>query len=450
MNTPEALPFHVAPMTLPPLTETALPNGLSVVTVERHDLPLVTVRLVIGTGSARDPLGKDGLAAFTADLLRRGTARRSADQIDDAIESVGGLLGVDAGLEATGLTATVPSDHAAGALEVIADLAQRASFPEPEVELARRRTLALLAQLLDEPSSVADRALVDIFYGKDHAYGHPGDGRASTVETFRREDAAAFRDATYRPAGALLLFAGDIRPEEAVQLARNAFGEWEGEPLASSSPAAAARPRGLDVLLVDKADATQAQVRLAVPGIARKDVRFYAAVLANAVVGGGFTSRLVDEVRVNRGLSYSVGTRLVALRELGAVTLATFTKSETAREILDVSLGVLDAFRAEGPTAQELDKARRYVIGLYPERVESNEQLAEALSSARFLGLPFDVVARYRDELARATLPEVVEMARLFPGSDGAKVVVVGRAGEIAAQLEGLGAVTVRKVDDFR
>lgn len=434
----------VAPLRLPPITETKLENGLAIVVAERHDLPLVAVRLVVPIGATRDPKGKEGIASFTAGLLRRGTNTRTAEQVDDAIESIGGLLGVESGYESSAIAATVPSEHLATALDVIGDLARNAAFPKNEFDVARRRELAQLQQDLDDPSTVADRALVEYFYGKNHPYGHGASGSTASVKSFRLEDVKKFFASGWVPTGATLLLVGDIDAAAARTLAGKAFGDWKGrapEPVPATPPE---RTKGVEILLVDKPDATQAQVRVVAPGIPRKDPSFYAQTAANTVIGGGFTSRLVDEIRVNRGLSYSVSTRVIALRDLGAISYATFTKSETVRELLDASFAVLGAFREDGPSADELEKAKRYVIGLYPSRVESIDQLAEALGAARVAGLPFDVIANYREAVAGVTLAQAAEAARRYPSTDGAKVVVVGNAAKIKGQLEGLGTVAVK------
>lgn len=439
----------VAPLTLPPIVEQKLPNGLAVVTVVKRDLPLVAVRLVVPTGVARDPKGKEGLASFTSSLLRRGTSKRTADEIDDEIEFVGGLLGVDSGYESTSLGVTVPAEHVETALSIIADLAQRAAFPKKEFDVAKRREISQLKQDLDDPSSVADRAVVKFFYGKDHPYGHPSQGTAASVKTFKRDDLAGFYKDTFTPHGAMLLFVGDIDPVQAQELAGKLFGGWKGKPAKALQVAPPAAPQGLEILLVDKPDATQAQVRAITPGIARKDPAFFATTTANTVVGGGFTSRLVDEVRVNKGLSYSVSTRVIALREFGAISYSTFTKTETVREILDVSFRVLDLFRDKGPTQLELDNAKRYVIGLYPSRVESIDQLGEALASARIAGLPFESISEYRGLVAAVSVSDAIAAAKRYPGVGSAKIVIVGSAAKIRPQLAGLGKLTEAKASDY-
>lgn len=447
-NRPSAV--TVAPLKLPPITESKLDNGLSFVTVEKHDLPLVTVRLVLSTGAARDPKGKEGIASFTGSLLRRGTKQRSGEAIDDAIESIGGLMGVDVGFETTSVLVTVPSEHLETALGVVSELVRSPSFPRLDVDVERRNLLAGLTQDLDDPSWLADRAISQHFYGKNHPYSRPVSGRTASVKTFERADVVAFHKSTYSPHNALLLFAGDIDPVAAGKLANELFGDWQGPSFERVSPPAPKSTTGVEVLIVDKPDATQVQVRATVPGLARHDPRYYAAVLANTVVGGGFTSRLVDEVRVNRGLSYSVGTRVIALRDFGAISFSTFTKTETVREILDVSFGVLDAFASNGATSEELGNAKRYVIGIYPSQVESIESLTDSLAAMRLLGLPFDEIESYRGRLAEVESAQVQEVSKLWPGSKSARVVVVGNAEALRPQLEGLGSVKVVKATSFK
>lgn len=445
----ESVPAAIAPLKLPPLVEETLPNGLSVVTVRKTDLPLVAIRLVLRSGAAVDPKGKEGLASLTGTLLRRGTKGRSADEIDDAVESVGGLLGVDVGYEGTSIAATVPAEHAATAIEVIADLVRNASFPAKQFDLEKRRELAQLKQDLDDPSTVADRALVQFFYGKDHPFGHLPDGSTKSIKKIQRANVGAFYRSTYSPQGAVLYFVGDIEPRAAAELARKALSSWKGQPRAPLDIPSVGAIRGPQILLVDKADATQAQVRVAVPGIGRSDPAYYGAIVANTVLGGGFTSRLVDEVRVNQGLSYSVSTRVLALRRIGAISYSTFTQTDSVRKILDVSFKVLSDFHDRGPTADEVDKAKRYVIGLYPGRVESIDQLAEALASARLNDLPFSAIEEYRGRVSAIDQAGAAAVAKLFPIPAASKVVIVGNAAKIAPQLKGLGALTTARVRDF-
>jgi zinc protease len=442
-------PSTVAPLHLPPITEEVLPNGLSVVTVEEHTLPLVAVRLVLMTGAVRDPKGREGVAMLTGQLLRRGTKSRTADQVDDTVESVGGMLGVDVGMESTMISATVPSEHTETALDVIADLARRPTFPKEEFDLARRRELAQLQQDLDNPSGMADRVLVRFFYGEGHPYSHPVEGRTASMKKLKRDDVLAFHKDTYSPSKAMLVFAGDVDPKTAKSLAEKFVGDWTGPEIKQSVVPMPAAAKGLEILLVDKADATQAQIRISVPGISRRDPSYYATQLANVPVGGAFTSRLVDEIRVNRGLSYSVGTRVVASRDVGAITFSSFTKTESVRELIDVALKVLGDFHEKGPSEDEIARAKKLEIGLYPGRVESVEQLGAALASMRVLGLPFDTVAKYRESMAAVTPSEAAQAAKRFPSAAGAKIVVLGKAAEIRPQLEGLGTVTLGKLKDY-
>src|SRR5262245_8923650 len=215
----------VGPISLPPLKEEKLENGLTTVVAERRELPMVSVRLVLRAGAARDPKGKEGLASLVGSLLRRGTQKRTADQIDEGVESIGGRLSVDTGPDATVLALSAPSERLGELLDVAADLVTRPSFPPKEVDNARARTLASLARALDEPAEVADRALSSAAWG-DHPYGHPPEGYTRTVKGLTREDVVAFHKATYVPRGSVLVVAGDVDPAAVLETARKAFGAW--------------------------------------------------------------------------------------------------------------------------------------------------------------------------------------------------------------------------------
>jgi zinc protease len=269
------------------------------------------------------------------------------------------------------------------------------------------------------------------------------------VKKIDRAQVAAFYRRTYSPQGAVLYFVGDIQPDVAAALARKALASWKGNPWTPLDIPGVGAIKGPQILLVDKADATQAQVRVTVPGISRNDPAYYGAVVANTVLGGGFTSRLVDEIRVNQGLSYSVSTRVVALRKGGAISYSTFTQTDTVRKILDASFKVLSEFHDKGPTNDEVEKAKRYVIGLYPGRVESIDQLAEALAMARLNGLPFSSVEEYRGRIGAIDQSSAAAVSQLFPVPSASKIVIVGNASKIKPQLTGLGTVTAARVKDF-
>ena len=439
---------------LPRLAVEKEPSGLTLVAIEKRGLPLFHVRLSLPAGASRDPRGKAGLAQFTVELLRRGTRQRSAVDVDELIEGMGAQLGSEVAMDEAALGITVPAELAAQALDALFEVALEPSFPEEEVLSARRRALSSLQSDLDEPSSVAGRALVTLGYGPAHPYGHPAHGFKRDVETFGREDVLAFHATRYQQSGAVLAVVGPEEPAALLALLRKSLRAW-------SWPAAGAQesrldfaslppPPGLRALVVHKPDSTQAQVRIVSRGLPKNTPRYAEAVVANTALGGGFTSVLVDAIRVDRGLSYSVGTRLLMNRHAGLSIFSSFTKNETLRELVDVALDKMRGYAAAGPTQDALDKTRSYLAGLFPLGLESHEALAEQVVDALLDGTGLDHLAKYRSRILAVSAEAARAAASdLSPARDGAQLIVVGDAEVARKALADLCPLEVRPLEDF-
>jgi zinc protease len=440
---------------LPPLQIEKLPSGLTLLAVQKRGLPLFHLRLSLPAGACEDPRGKAGLAQFTVDLLRRGTARRPAQDVDEMIESMGAQLFADVSMEEAALALTVPAELSERALDALLEVALEPAFEENEVSAARRRTIAGLQSDLDEPSNVAGRALVTLGYGPGHPYAHPAQGFRRDVETFQREDALSFHATRYQQHGGLLAVVGQSSPGELIELLQRKLAQWEGSwpgrsqrsPLqfAALPPAHSTR-----AVIIHKPDATQTQVRIVAPGLPRSTPRYAEAVVSNTALGGGFTSLLVDAIRVDRGLSYSVSTRLHMNRRAGLTVFASFTKNETLRELVDVALEKMRAYAASGPSKDAVEKARRYLAGLFPLGLESHEALGEQIADALLDGLGLEHLKTYRSRVLAVTVEQAREMAaELSPARDGALLIAVGDAEAGRKALAGLCPIDVRQLEEF-
>ena len=440
---------------LPPLQIEKLPSGLTLLAVQKRGLPLFHVRLSLPAGACEDPRGKTGLAQFVVDLLRRGTRRRPAQDVDDLIESMGAHLYADVSMEEAALALTVPAELSERALDALLEVALEPAFEDAEVSAARRRTIAGLQSDLDEPNSVAGRAVVTLGYGSAHPYAHPAQGFRRDVETFRREDALGFHATRYQQQGALLAVVGQRSPAELLDLMKARLGQWEGSWPGRSQRVAlqfAGLPpgEGMRAVVIHKPDATQAQVRIVSPGLPRSTPRYAESVVTNTILGGGFTSLLVDAIRVDRGLSYSVSTRLHMNRRAGLSIFSSFTKNETLRELVDVALEKMRAYAQSGPSEGALEKARRYLAGLFPLGLESHEALAEQIADALLDGLGLEHIQTYRSRISAVTAPQARTMAaELSPAREGALMIVVGEAEAARRALGGLCPVDVRQLEEF-
>lgn len=429
-----------AEVRLPAHEETRLGNGMRLVIAPRTELPLVSVELLVESGAADDPAGKKGLASFTAGLMRRGTKSRSADEIDGAIEFVGGTLETGAGQDATVISASVTSEHLALALDIVGDVALNPSFPKEEFQVQKRRLVGLLTQALDDPGTVADRAMLGALLGAEHPYSLPSTGTRASVASFKLSDVRSAHARNFTPERATLFVVGDVAPRTVRKLVEEAFGGWEAK---APKRAAIPNPAPLEknrIRIIHREQATQVQIRVVTTAFDSKtDPVFFPAVVANAAFGGGFTSRLVDEIRVNRGLSYSVGTRFTQLRGAGFFSFHSFTKNETVGELLQVLLAESERARSGGFTADEIARSKSYLSGLYPLRLETNGQIASALAEISLYGLPEDWVEAYRGRIVEADQPSIDRAAQEWFFARPFAVVLVGNERAIKKGLREAG-----------
>jgi zinc protease len=426
---------------LPDLHEARLPSGLRVVVGRRPGVPLAAARLLVRAGSALDPGGLFGLAHLVAISSRRGAGRRSGRAIDDLVEALGADLGGSAEEDASVHGLSAPVEVLPRLLEVLAAVVTRPTFPQEEFERLRRRERAGLANDADEPGTVADRALLDAVY-VDHPYGHAVEGRGPDLARLRRRDAVAFHERWFGPAEALLVVAGPVDPGKTLEEAERQLGRWgaadAGLPVV---PGAVRRPRR--VVVVDKPDATQAHIRIGGVGIPRRSPEYFPALLANAILGGGFTSRLVEAIRVNRGLSYGVRSRFAVGRDAGMFAISSFTKNETAGELVEVAMDEMARFAGSGPTAEEVARAASYLAGLFPLSLETHDQWADRIGDAWVYGYDLADVPGHPDRLRRVSAEEARSVARRhLPIEDGV-VLAVGPAATLEKQLARFGPVEV-------
>ncbi len=423
-------------LVVPPITRVALDNGLRVVVAEYHELPLVEFVLLIGGGAAADPPEQAGVAALTASTLTRGTDALPAPALARTIDSLGGRVQALAGAEGTTITAEFLAGDFAAGLELLRQVVREPAFTRDEVRRAREEQEAGLVAALEDPSTVADKCFAAFLYGT-HPYGRPIDGRTDTVSRLGRGDVRDYYDRWYRPNGSILVVVGDVDAADAVGRVREAFGGWPRHPDAvpvSIPPPVAVTTRR--VLLVDKPDATQTQLRFGNVALARNAPDYLPAQVANTILGGGFTSRLIEQLRVKRSLTYSAWSAFVGRRVGGDFRVSTFTKSPTTAETLALALEVEGTFRGSTPRPGELEKAKSYLQGQFPLRLESPDALAARLAEIEFFGLPADELSTYRGRVAAVGPADVARVtAAHMPVPDAVAVVVVGNAAAIEAQL---------------
>ena len=446
-----AQPFDRAPLPGPPRpfeiaapVEQRLANGLRVVLAERRGVGLVTAQLVVLSGSETDPAQRAGLASITAGLLTKGTRQHSASALARAAESLGSALDSGAGWHQSEVSMTVAAPHLDAALRLIAEAVREPTFDATELERLRVQTLDDLKVAYARPGTVASLAAQRLAFGAG-AYGLPASGTTASLPRIARRDLLDLHAAHYRPDNAVLLFAGDLDAAAALRLAERRFGDWRPARAPVPAPAASAyagAPMSVPGAIIEMPQAGQAAVVLVLPLPPLGAERAAAAVM-NAVLGGGFSSRINQEIRIKRGLSYSAGSQLDARREGGALRLVVQTKNESASEVAALLNAELDRLVAEPVGAAELAARKAALIGGFSRGVETTAGLAATVKSLIVAGLPTADLPRRIDALMAVSAADVQRYAAAHLGTARRRLAVAGDSGQFSAALNASGTPLV-------
>ncbi len=412
-------------VTIPTPSEVTLANGMHLITVEKHDLPLVTAAVVSEGGGALDPAGEAGLASLTAELLTKGTKTRSATEIANQIESLGGAIGSSADWDGASVSITVTADQLAPAMDILADVAQNPVFAADELERARAQAIDAANVQMKDPMALAGMVASNTVFGAA-PYGHVLEGTPASLKAITRDAVTGAYARSWRPGDTTLVMVGDITPAAARALAEQEFGVWKPAGAAAAvapEPAAYPEPR---VVVVDFPGAGQAGVVVGRPAIARADPRYYAAQVANAVLGVGFSSRLNEEIRIKRGLSYGAGSGMPGRRLVGPLMAQTQTKNPSAAEVVSLIVGEMEKLDAAPVPEAELDSRKAVLVGGFGRAVETTAGLVSILGDCVMWDLPVSEIRHYSDNIEEIS-PEAVQRvaAQLFD-PEGASIVVVG------------------------
>lgn len=437
-------PAPLAPVRFPPFQQVTLPNGMTLVVVENHEQPVLSVNLSFPAGSIYDPAGKEGTAELVATLLTKGTPTRTADQLAATIEGVGGSIGASSGNDFLTVSAGVLSDHAGLAFDLLGDVVRRATFPTDELELARTQALSSLALALSQPSNVADRFFQREIYGR-HPYG-----RSPTEASYKaitQVNVKAFAASRLRPGGALLVIAGDATLAQARALATKAFGGWTGAPAAVVSPAVPAPKTATDILLVHRPASVQANIVLGNTTFGPTDPSFYAARLATQTLGGGADARLFLILREQKSWTYGSYAGLDRHRGMGNWSATFEGRTEVADSALREMLHQVDRIRTELIPDSEFGNVKGRLIGSFPLTIETPDQVASAVANARLLGLGSDYVRLYRERLNAVTALQARTAAVRTFRRNGLSIIVVGDGEQLYDRLKAIAPVRMVDVD---
>jgi zinc protease len=427
---------------------TRLPNGLRVIVVPTSRLPLVDFRLVARAGSVNDPAGREGVAGLTADLLTQGAGKRTAKQLADDIEFVGGSLAASAGAEQLVVTCEVLKKDLPVGLELFRDVIVSPTFSAGDFARKQQEALGQIASDKSEPSVIADNAMTRWFWGES-PLGHPAIGWEPSVKAVTRDDVVGFHRRFLTPERSVLVVVGDVDAKAFVASLTQAFAAWKpagaapaGDPYGPAPPL-----HGRTVRIVNKPEATQAQIRMMCPSVPRNHPDWYALEVANTICGAGFTSRLVNSIRVEQGLTYSIGSAFRQNRAAGAFRISTFTRNDQLRKCVDAVLAEVKKLADGGPSDAELDKARNYLKGQFPLGLQSPDELAGEIANVEFFGLPADFIAEYPGRIGAVTMDDVKRVLKTYFCTDDLDILVVTNGALAKQALDGLGALEMKEIE---
>jgi zinc protease len=438
------LPAGAQTIQLPEVHTVDLENGLRVVIAEQHTLPLVEVHLRMPAGSAMEPAEREGLATFTAELLTQGTASRSATEIAETLDRIGAVVSAGSGRDDLRVSLSVLARHHEAALALLADCVSNSVFPETEVERMRTRLLTNLQQEADDAETLADIALWRTRF-PGQPYGRRLEGSESSLKAITAAELRSYHRSRLVPAGSALAVVGDFDTDTMLGEIRALFGDWRGEGespalLPEADDALPAPAPGSPILIINRPGLAQTQVRLAYPGLPRGHPDGPALTVAASILGGGFTSRLLQAIRVERSLSYVAHCYHRELGRAGLVGVATFTKIASTREVVDVALDEISRFREGGPTAEELAGNVSYLSGIVARGLQSPAGLAENLSLVAFYGLPEDYLERRIERYRAVSIDDVRRVTAEHLDPSHAAFVFVTDLENVRGALDGLGA----------
>jgi zinc protease len=437
-QTPQATPpppSQPRSVQFPKPVEKTLANGLRVIVIERAGTPLVTAQLVIKKGGEVDPPELAGLGNMLADLITKGTERRSATEIAEAIEALGGSLYSSARWDSTRVGIDVMSSKVGPAIDILADVVRRPTFKEDEIERLRQQTLDDLTVELGDPASITRYVASRVIFG-DAAYGQPLNGTPQTIAAINRDAFLKHHRLWYRPDNAILIVGGDIKAAAAFDLAARYFGDWKkpSEPLPNLPAQKAAAMNQQRVVVIDKPDAGQAAVMVARVGIDRNSPDYFAGIVANSVLNG-YSGRLNQEIRIKRGLSYGAGSQLDTRRSVGAFVATAQTKNVSASQVADLLLGEVARLATAAVPDIELTPRKAVVVGNFARNLETAAGLVSQVATLAVYGLSFDEINRYIGGVQKIAATDVQRFAGSRLDAKTTSIVITGNAKEFLPEL---------------
>jgi zinc protease len=413
---------------MPPVQRIVLPNQLVLLICEEHSLPIVTLQLLIDSGSRRDPSGEEGLAHLAARGLLLGTSKHTVTSINEDLDFMGASLNSSSGRDYATLSLRILKKDLDKGFDLFMEVLTQPAFPEEEIRREVEKILAAIQSSEDQPEEVAEREFQKNLF-LTSPYGHPVEGTRESVPRLTREAVLRFYRTYYHPNNAILTIVGDITGEEVKERLIPRLEKWPKAeiPKESFHTTFAKEPKTVKT----NRSITQANIILGHAGVNRENPDFYALTVMNYILGGGgFASRLVGEIRNKRGLAYSVASFFDPGKYPGSFQIILQTKNASAREAISLALQQMELIQKEPVLEKELEGAKKYLIGSFPLRFDTQGKLANFLTQIEYFGLGLDYPEKYLSFIRSVTREEVLRLAKAYLHPENYILVVVANLKE--------------------
>ena len=432
-------------LTLPAVVTRELPNGLRLMIVEQHELPLADFVLVVKSGAETDEPGKLGTATLATSLLKEGTTTRNSLQIADQEAFLGVDLFAGSGWDATTIQLHTPTAQLDSALALFADVALRPAFPSKDLERLRQQRLTSLLQVKDRGPEIANRAYAAIVYGSA-AYGRPLTGDEPSTSAIQQADVRRFYDTYFRPNNATLLVVGDVKPDDVERRVKALFGSWARGTIPAPAYGHPSAAKGTTIYVVDKPGAAQSSFRIGTVGVARATQDYFPLTVMNTALGGSFTSRLNQNLRETKAYTYGASSGFSMRRAPGPFTASAEVVAAKTDSALIEFMKELRAIRDTIP-AEELAKTKRYLQLQLPGRFETTGGIAGNLSGLVMYDVPLSFYNTYTQGIEAVTQADVQRVAKQYIDPDRLAIVIVGDRKSIEPTLKATNIGNVVVVD---
>ncbi len=429
---------HIIP--LPGFKRVQLTPQVQAIVVERHTLPSASIELVVTGGAAQDTSGKEGLGRLTANLLKKGSGKYSADQFSFAVEERGATIYVNSGYDSISISGEFLAKDVEFGLEMIASMLFEPRFADREINKLKKKEISQFASMADEPAKLCFMLHNSNLF-KDHPYGRPLSWYPQSIRRLSKQDIQTTHKNRILNSRMLLTIVGDVSSAKILASAAKAFSGLKKDRFIRENSIKKPELSGLKFYLVNKPDHTQAHIRIGTIGIARRDPAFYKLLVANTLFGGSFTSRLMTEVRVNKGLTYGIGSNVTCLKNPGPVVISTFTKTGSVYEVVDTIFHEIRKFQSSKISKKDLTGIQKYLTGMYPFSLETNKRFAQSISILYFYGLTKNEIKKYSESIRCVSEDDIKIAAGEFYSNTDAVITILGNTDFFAAELEKRGTI---------